>query len=67
MTSRLAHPRGWTALRAFACFFAGGALGSLGYGVFRNHAIGALPWGGLLFGSVVCAAAVALAPGRRRR
>ncbi|MFD7164657.1 hypothetical protein [Streptomyces violascens] len=67
MTSDIARPRWRSALRGFLFFFVGGGLGSLVYGVMRDRPVGGMPWGGLLFGALVCATITALFPGRQRR
>ncbi|KUN63300.1 hypothetical protein AQJ46_31415 [Streptomyces canus] len=61
----MARPRWWYALRGFAVFVVAGGLGSLRY-VATTHRPGGMPWGGLLFGAIVCATISALFPGRRR-
>ncbi|MER5602565.1 hypothetical protein [Streptomyces sp. NPDC002265] len=66
MTSDIARPRWWYALRGFAVFFVAGGLGSFLY-VVTTHRPDGMPWGGLLFGAIVCATLSALFPGRRRR
>ncbi|MBM9504386.1 hypothetical protein [Actinacidiphila acididurans] len=67
MTSDTARPRWWIALRSFLGFFVGGGLGSFAYQVVSHRPLDGMPWGWLLFGSIVCGALSALFPGRGRR
>jgi hypothetical protein len=53
-------------LRGFLLFFVCGGLGSFVYGVMRHRPVDGMPWGGLLFGAIVCAMLSALFRGRRR-
>ncbi|MET9406157.1 hypothetical protein ABZX90_10340 [Streptomyces sp. NPDC002935] len=65
MMSERERPRWWFGLRGGAFFLLGGGLGVIAYGLFRHRALGALPWGGLLFGTAVAATLGALFPRRR--
>lgn len=61
-----ARPRWWSALRGVVLFLLAAGLGSLAYSVV-THRPGGIPWGGMLFGALVCGSLSALFPGRRRR
>ncbi|WP_159046381.1 hypothetical protein [Streptomyces sp. MMG1121] len=65
MTEPTDRLRRWSGARGSAVFLAGGALGMLAYTTL-THRPGAVPWGGLLFGAVVCAVLGVLLPRRRR-
>ncbi|WP_225097343.1 hypothetical protein [Streptomyces sp. CoH27] len=65
MNARTVRPRWWLGLRGFAVFLLGGGLGTFAYAVV-THRPGGVPWGGLLFGALVCGTLCALFPGRRR-
>ncbi|MEU9173832.1 hypothetical protein AB0D34_39755 [Streptomyces sp. NPDC048420] len=67
MTSDIARPRWWSALRGFLIFFVSGGLGSFAYAVVRHRPVAGMPWGGLLFGAIVCATLSAVLPAHRRR
>ncbi|MEV6833891.1 hypothetical protein AB0N17_05110 [Streptomyces sp. NPDC051133] len=65
MTAVTGRP-GWRyALRGFALFLLGGGLGAFGYATV-SHRPGGMPWGGVLFGALVCAVLSALFARRRR-
>jgi hypothetical protein len=55
-----------SALRGFLLFFVSGGLGSFVYAVVRHRSVDRMPWGGLLFGAIVCATLSAVLPGHRR-
>ncbi|MFI2202895.1 hypothetical protein ACH47Z_19365 [Streptomyces sp. NPDC020192] len=65
MNSLTDRPRWWLGLRGLVCFLLGGGLGTYAYAAV-THRPGGLPWGGLLFGSLVCGTLCALFPRRRR-
>jgi hypothetical protein len=61
------HPRQLSALRNGSAFLVGGGLGILGYAFVSHHAVAAMSWGGLLFGTAVSTTLGALFPNRGRR
>lgn len=67
VTSYPTRSRWWSALRGFLLFFVAGGFGSFTYGVMGHHSISDMPWGGMLFGAIVCATVSGLSPRRRHR
>ncbi|MFJ3309912.1 hypothetical protein ACIPSA_44320 [Streptomyces sp. NPDC086549] len=66
MTSGIRHTGWWIPLRNAAFFLVGGALGLTLMAMVTHRTAGAVPWGGLLFGTAVTAIAGAVAAKRRR-
>ncbi|MFB7502521.1 hypothetical protein [Streptomyces broussonetiae] len=66
MNGQTGRSRWWYGLRGFAFVLLGGGLGAFTYGAL-THRPGAMPWGGMFFGAVVCGVLGAAFPPRRRR
>ncbi|MFJ9729322.1 hypothetical protein ACIRP3_41940 [Streptomyces sp. NPDC101209] len=65
MTAYKDRPLWWLGLRGFVLFLVGGGLGVFAYTMVSQRP-DPMPWGGVLFGGVVCGTLSALFAKRRR-